>query len=236
MEWFFDWWRNLGLVGQIMACAAIPMTVVMLIQLILMIIGSGFGDSDSDFDGDASDDGDGDGGSNTDIARIFTIRGIVAFFALGGWAGLAALTAGISEFFSIWIAVLSGAAAMLLASLAIKFALRMQSSGNINIVNAVAKTAEVYITIPPRRSNTGKVTLVLQERFVELDAVTDNEDPIKPYTKVEVVGVTNGDCLVVRPLVQDELGEDEFEQDEPGEDELGEDELEQAEIEQDNQY
>ena len=202
MEWFFDWWRNLGLVGQVMACAAIPMTVIMLLQLVLMIMGIGFGNSDSDFDNDASDDGGDEGGSNTDIARIFTIRGIVAFFALGGWAGLAAMTAGIPAIWSIWIALLSGVAAMLLASLAIKFALKMQSSGNISLSNALSKTAEVYITIPPLRSNTGKVTLVLQERFVELDAVTDSETPIKPYMKVEVVGITGGDCLVVSPITE----------------------------------
>ena len=54
MGWFSEWWSNLTLVGQIMACAAIPMTVVMFLQLILMIIGVGFG---SETDGDVDDGG-----------------------------------------------------------------------------------------------------------------------------------------------------------------------------------
>jgi hypothetical protein len=42
--------------------------------------------------------------------------------------------------------------------------------------------------------------MVLQERFVELEAVTDSPDAIKPNTKVEVVGIEDDDRLVVRPL------------------------------------
>jgi len=208
MEWFVTWWQGIGLVGQVMACAAIPMTVVMLLQLLLMIIGVGFGgDSDGDIDGDDVDVGAdnpaneaGSYGNSPSILRIFTIRGIVAFFALGGWAGLAALSAGIPILWSIQIAVLCGAAALLLASVVIRLALRMQDSGNINIKNALSLIGDVYITIPPSRKNFGKVTMVLQERFVELDAVTDSESEIRPNTKVEVIGFAGKDCLVVRPV------------------------------------
>ena len=257
MGWFQIWWQSIGLVGQIMACAAIPMTVIMFLQLILMIIGVGFG-GDSDGDGDAGGDGpdfdseadfggfddgalgdgafddgafgdasfddgalgdsalgDGtfhDGAFHTsgvndavrhDSVRIFTVRGIVAFFALGGWAGLAALTAGIPALWSIQIALLSGAAAMLLASVVIRFALKMQSNGNIDLRNALSHEAEVYITIPPLRENKGKVTMILQERFVELDAVTDCETAIKSGGKVLVTGLAEPGCLIVRPLEGD---------------------------------
>ena len=208
MGWFTDWWQGLGLAGQIMACAAIPMTVVMLLQLILMLIGIGPGsESDSDTDDGVIDVKVGldhpthETGSNShSIWKIFTIRGIVAFFALGGWAGLAALTAGIPVIWAIQIAVLAGVAALLLASIAIRLALRMQDSGNLSLQNAIAQTAEVYITIPPSRSNIGKVTMLLQERFVEVDAVTDCETEIRPNSKVEVVGLAHKDCLVVRPV------------------------------------
>ena len=214
MGWFIDWWQGLGLAGQILACAAIPMSVVMLLQLILMLIGIGPGsESDSDTDDGVIDVKVGtdlkvgtdhpaheSGHSNNSIWRIFTIRGIVAFFALGGWAGLAALTAGIPVIWAIQIAVLAGVAALLLASIAIRLALRMQDSGNISLQNAIAQIADVYITIPPSRSNIGKVTMLLQERFVEVDAMTDSETEIRPGSKVEVVDLAHKDCLVVRPV------------------------------------
>ncbi|MDR0490010.1 MAG: hypothetical protein LBH28_02020, partial [Oscillospiraceae bacterium] len=137
-------------------------------------------------------------GHHHDGLKIVTVRGIVAFFSFVGWAGLAALTSGVPTIWSIQISLLSGVAAMLLASAVIKFALKMQSSGNIDLKNALSQTADVYITIPPMRSNTGRVTMLLQDRFVELEAVTDSETAIKPNTKVEVIGLAGSDCVVVR--------------------------------------
>ena len=245
MEWFYSWWNNLGLIGQIMACAAIPMTVVMILQLILMLIGIGFeSDSDGDVDGDVDVDvgvdvdvdvgvdvdGEVDvdadvGGIDADdividahaetsphdasysgkagILKIFTVRGIVAFFALGGWAGLAALSAGIHPLWAIQISLFVGVCALLLAAIVIRLALRMQTSGNLDINNAISQTAEVYIRIPSSRSEKGKVTMLLQERFVELDAVTDYDVELMPGTKVNVVDLVDGDCLVVSPMSEE---------------------------------
>jgi hypothetical protein len=242
MAWFSEWWLGLGLTGQIMACAAIPMTVVLFLQALLMLFGAGFGGSSDggleiDDGGDTTivpggsvdaADGAGLGGADGggigdhdaggagaasgaahepgfhhdthDAARMFTIRGIVAFFAMGGWAGIAALSLGVHTLIAVPIALLVGVGAMMLASALIDFALRMQQSGNISLANAMSGTADVYITIPPGRSGVGKVTMTLQERFVELDAVTDNAEPLKPNTKVEVTGLADEGCLVVEPI------------------------------------
>lgn len=202
MEWFMQWWLSLGLLEQIMATAAIPMTIVMLLQLLLMIFGLGFGTADGDTNVDSCDSPANEAGTygNSSFFKVFTIRGIVAFFALGGWAGLAALSAGIPALWSIQIALLAGVAALMLASFTIRLALKMQDSGNLDLKNALSLPAEVYITIPASRSNTGKVTMLLQERFVELDAVTDSETALTPSTKVEVVGVVEKDCLLVRRI------------------------------------
>ena len=207
MEWFSIWWSNLGLIGQVMACAAIPMTVVMILQLILMIIGVGIGsEADGDLDDGAIDSNaetsppDSKSCGSASTFKVFTIRGIVAFFALGGWAGLAALTAGLHPFWAIQISLFIGVCALLLAAVVIRLALKMQTSGNINLNNAITQTADVYIRIPSGRSEKGKVTMLLQERFVELDAVTDSDTDILPETKVEVFAITKDNCLVVGPV------------------------------------
>ena len=207
MEWFGIWWNDIGLVGQIMACAAIPMSVVMILQLILMIIGVGSdGDADTGIDDGVIDSNaetsppDSSNCGKTGVFKIFTIRGIVAFFALGGWAGLAALAAGLHPFWAIQISLFAGVCALLLAAIVIRLALRMQTSGNLNLGNAISQTADVYIRIPSERSDKGKVTMLMQERFVELDAVTDHDADLLPETKVVVVAVENGDCLIVKPV------------------------------------
>ena len=309
MQFFVDWWRIIGLTGQIMACAAIPSSLILILQAILMLVGGGLGHDSDSFDSDGADvdagdfDADGSGfdvhgidgggahgfdahgfdahgidvhgfdahgfdgggdydaggidvhgldvhgidvhgldvhdldgsGDGTDAAlgsgslahhfvsgahhgygdadhsdadhpdggksggpKMLTVRGIIAFFAIGGWAGLAALSAGIRPIWSVQISLLAGVAAMIMSYLVIRFAMRMQSSGNINLRNALSQTAEVYIKIPPMRENTGKVMMLLQERLVEVDAVTDEADAIKPNTIVEVIGTVGSDCLVVR--------------------------------------
>ena len=212
MEWFSIWWGNLGLIGQIMACFAIPMTVIMFLQLILMIIGVGFGgDTDGDVDdgtmvpGSETTPPDSKSCGHTATFKILTIRGIVAFFALGGWAGIAALTAGLHPFWAIQISLFIGVCALLLASIVIRLALKMQTSGNININNAISQTADVYIRIPANRSEKGKVTMVLQERFVELDAITDNDTDLLQGTKVEIISVSDGDTLVVNPVSEKDM-------------------------------
>jgi len=207
VEWFSNWWENLSLIEQVLACFAIPMSVVMVLQLVLSVIGLGFG---TDTDGDVDDSiiehnaeaspPDGNKYSNPGVFKIFTIRGIVAFFALGGWAGLAGIAAGIPPFWAIQLALFVGVCALLLAAIVIKLALKMQTSGNINLNNAVSKTADVYIRIPAERADKGKVTLLLQERFIEVDAITDNKTDIMPEAKVKVIEAIGDGCLIVAPI------------------------------------
>lgn len=217
MEWFSLWWGDLGFLARIMAYAAIPATVVMFLQLILMLIGIGsMGTGDVDAESDAGTDssfaeysnGDYDGESSyvhgvhhghQGMVKFFTIRGIVAFFALGGWAGLALLSLNVWAILTIPLALLIGVGAMILSHAVVKFALKMQSSGNLDYRNAIDNDADVYITIPPRQSGIGKVTMVFQERFVEVDAVTDNETELKVNTKVVVTALKGKDCVVVSP-------------------------------------
>ena len=239
MAWFNEWWAALGLLGQIMACAAIPMTLIMILQLILLLVGGGLGDGadtdfdsdfdtelDMDFDADFEVDGDGvdfdgsdfdysgvghdindcqdpthdhSGGSGSDL-RLFTIRGIVAFFAIGGWAGLAAVAGDVPGFWAVQIALFAGAAAMLFAAYSIKFMVKMQSDGTIRIKNALGSMATVYMNIPPSRENTGKVNLLIQDRFVEIEAVTDSKETIRVNTEVKVVGLTDSSVLIVTPV------------------------------------
>ena len=194
MEMILTWWDELNTLARIMAFFAIPATVVMVLQLVLMLLGTGF-DGDTDTDSSVYAD------AGFGFVKIFTIRGIVAFFALGGWAGLAAMSAGIHGFWAIQISLLVGVCALFLASLVIRLVRRMQQSGNIDITNALGLSADVYMRIPPLRSQKGKITLVFQERFVELDAVTDSEVELLPNSKATVVDLLEGeDCVVVAPL------------------------------------
>lgn len=73
----------------------------------------------------------------------------------------------------------------------------MQDNGTLVMEKIVGKTATVYVSIPPKRSGRGKVTMTAQGRFTEFDAVSDEEERIPVDETVEVVEVV-GDCLIVK--------------------------------------
>ena len=224
-----EWWESLTLLEQIFTCMAVPATLILIIQSILLLFGIGFGGSDgdagdisSDFDSDIDTDismadiGDIDGSTQFDVnaasdfdpdtsggdindtsgLSLFTIRGIVAFFSVGGWTGLV-LSKYTSSYIAIPIAFIAGTAALVGIALLFKYAMRFQDKGNIDIKNAIGKVGSVYLTIPANKTGKGKINVMVQERFVELDAVTDNNQPILTGSIIEVAGIIDQQTVLV---------------------------------------
>lgn len=218
-----DWWNTLTALERCFAYIAIPATLILAIQTLLLLFGLGHdSDGDSgdvhwggegiDLDGDGIPDGydmDGDGLIDSppdDVSgheitdaglRIFTVRGFVAFFSVFGWCGLALLKAGTNSVAAALISLCLGLAAMLAIALILHFALRLQADGTLNLRNALGACGNVYLTIPPARQGVGKVTAVVQEQLGEFDAVTDDAEAITTGCEVVVVGITGKSTLVV---------------------------------------
>lgn len=129
--------------------------------------------------------------------KLFTLRGILAFLAIGGWTALLVSLAD-SVFWSIVAGLLAGALADIVYGLLLRSMTKLSESGNLDIRNAIGKTGEVYIPVTPRRSGFGKVNITLQGRFCELDALSDSGETIRTGSKVWVTGV-EGNSLVVLP-------------------------------------
>lgn len=209
------WWESLDALERGFAFVAFPATALLLIQMVLTLLGLGH-DADADMDltidvdgdgipdipdisaADAASIGDQDAGFGAGL-QLFSLRGIIALFAVGGWAGLALLRGGMDRGLAVLLAIAAGALAMVLTALILKSFLRLQYNGTLDVRNAVGLSGTVYLTIPPARSETGKVTLLLQERLTQLDAVTDCEVPIKTGAEVVVIGVSGKTTLIVQP-------------------------------------
>lgn len=192
-----NWWNELNLLEQILACIAVPSTLLLVIQLIMTIIGLGDdadGDVPDDIDDDISfDDTDGDIG-----LRVFTIRGLTAFFTLLGWVGLSVSRTGANSLLSIGCGVIAGIVAMFLIALFVKYAMKLQDDGTIDYRNALGLSGNVYITIPANRLEKGKVNLMLQGHYMELEAVTDEDEDIRFGTEIVVIGLSGANTLVVK--------------------------------------
>ena len=208
-----DWWSSLGLSAQIFACVAIPSTLILLIQTVLMFLGiggdDGFGDADISDGGDLiGEAGDGIFGDNMpddvpddmglDSIRFFSFRGIIAFLVVFGWVGLAMSSGGAELYFTLPVATVCGLAMMLFIALLIRGVMRFRGDGNIDNRNAVGSSGVVHLTIPALRTGTGKVHLMLQGTYVERDAVTDDEVSLPTGSEVVVIGVSGQTTLIVR--------------------------------------
>ena len=132
--------------------------------------------------------------------RIFTVRGMVAFFAVGGWAGLSALSLSGSAAAAIITALVTGTLALLLVAWFFKWAASLNENGTLQMESAVGKVGEVYITIPANMSGTGKVNVIIQGRLTEAEAMTEGDRPLKYGEPVEVTGMAVGNVLKVRTV------------------------------------
>jgi len=199
------WWYSLDILGQVLATVAIAATVILAIQSILLLFGFGFG-SDGDADCiDCSHDEDFDihDGHDHDVdttgLSLFTIRGLVAFFCVGGWTGLALLPY-MNDVLALILAFAAGFLALLGVALLMKYAYSLQDKGNLELNNVIGKSGKVYIPIPENEKGYGKITLLMQERLVELDALTKQSRQLATNELVRVCGVVDGSTVLVEPL------------------------------------
>ena len=193
-----EWFENLSVMEQIFFWLGIVSTIFMIVQIILMCVSS--------FGGDVDIDGDGDIDVDTDSGvSIFTVKSITAFFAVGSWSGLltCALVSSKLQWLAIIVAFVAGAAAMTVMVLLLRAIVKLQCNGAFEIEKTVGKQASVYVSIPPLRSGRGKITLNAQGRFVELDAVTDENEKLAVDEAVEIVA-TESECAVVKRIKKTE--------------------------------
>ncbi len=197
-----EWWDSLSQMSQVFATVAIPATAVMVLQTILLFFGIGDGD-DVEIADDIDDISAGtlDG---SDGLSLFTIRGIVAFFAVGGWTGIAVDNANGSEALAIILSILAGSAALFGIAYLFKFALKLQNNGTLSLENAVGKTGEVYIPIPANRKGTGKVMVTVQERLCELSAITSEERDLRTGEYIRVIEAIDDQTVLVVSQENDE--------------------------------
>ena len=200
------WWESLDLLERVLACIAVPATLLLVLQLALSLLGLGGhegdleAEADGDFDAedfDADDPDSGEADHDGFALRMLSLRGILAFFAVYGWAALAVSRAGHPWLAAMLVGLVLGAAAMVLVAAAMTLILGLQTDGTVDRRNAVGLSGSVYLTIPARRLGSGKVHVVIQEKLTECDAVTDEAEPLPTGTEVTVVGLTREQELIV---------------------------------------
>lgn len=221
----FEWWNSLGITMQVFYCIAIPATLIIVIQTILLMIGIGHGGEGVEFSDTSGIDGldvpdmpsdvptdmpgahaidgcehtaIGDGSNPADFGtmQLFTLQGIMTFLCVFGWTGIICTSLGLHVAIAIIIALVLGFLAMLGVAKVLQLTRRLTQDGSLDVRRLLGEKGRVYIPIPANESGEGKVTIAAGERFIELSAVTDEQEAISTGTQVRIIDV-RGDVVAV---------------------------------------
>ena len=166
---------------------AIGGAVLLIIRVTLQLIGA---DADTDLDGLD--------GHDTDIG-IFIVHGITSFFTMFGIVGLACTRqAQWSGTIAIIVAFGAGMIMMILVARIFLAMYKLESSGNIDIKNAIGVSGVVYLRVPADGS--GQVTITIQRRTRTYDARSANASEIPSGERIVVVDVLDGNILSVKRI------------------------------------
>lgn len=186
IEWFF----------QLKGFEFILWSIALLFSALFVIqtIVSFFIGADHDVDADFSADGHGD------VYQFFTVRNMIVFFTMFGWAGLTAYHSGIPNMWVIVIAVASGLSMIAILYFLMTRTKKLKHDGTLQLKNAIDKIGETYLQIPGNRKGMGKVQVLVQGRLVELEAMTDDQEDIATGKPIKVVNTLNERILLVTSL------------------------------------
>jgi len=174
---------------------------ILVLQTLMMLFGGGHGDAHDvhdvghdPLDGHAADHGDA-------FVKFFTFKTIVAFITFFGLAGLACEWSNLPRAPSFGVALGAGVGALFAVGWLMQGLSRLHSAGNLELENAVGCAAQVYLRIPARGTGAGKITVTVQGRTVELNAVTSGPE-IATGCAVKIIALREGDTLEVLFLAQ----------------------------------
>lgn len=189
-----EWYNSLSVLGKVYLFVSIAATIFLIVQIVILVVAIGGGD----IDGDGFDDMDAD--SPDSGLTLFSIKSITAFFAIGGWTGVAMLSSLPSLIpLDVVVSLVAGFLSMLAVALIMRGLIKLQCSGNIELERLVGQRATVYVRINPSRSGTGKITLTAQGKYMEIDAVTDGEETLNYNDGVTITKMEN-DVAVVEKI------------------------------------
>lgn len=135
--------------------------------------------------------------SSSFFFQVLSFRSAVAAVAFFGLGGRVADAGGAGGALTFLVALTCALAAMVLVAWIMQALYSLREDGTVRVANTLGAPANVYLAVPGARGGVGKVTLTVQNRSMEYDAMTDGA-PIPTGSRVVVAGVINDSTLLVK--------------------------------------
>lgn len=188
-----QWFETLTLFEKVYWAIALISSAIFVVLIILTLVG---GDAD-DLGGDVDTDIEGDAGIGF---QFLSFKNLMGFFTIFGWSGISCLDNGLSTGLTVVISVICGLLMMTVMAALFYYLAKLQSSGTLQLKNALNQIGEVYLTIGANRSSIGKVSINVQGALRELEALTDEAHDLNQSNVVRVKEVTANGILIVELL------------------------------------
>lgn len=175
---------------QVYWALAIIASVVFAIQAVMTFIGF-----DAETNLDVPDDVDSD--FDVEGFHLVSVKTIVSFVLGFGWTGVLLWNDIENPFLLGFLALIVGLIFMSLIAWMLYLVLKLDRDNTFRIQKVVGLSADVYLTIPASKSNTGKIIVSLNGSMHELEAVTLSSEPIATGSRVKIIGVETGETVLV---------------------------------------
>ena len=179
------WWHSLQASEQIFWSIGLISTLLFIIYLLMQLLGHD-ADVDADMDMNGGDIG----------FALLSFRSLIAFTMFMGYAGALSLGMGWGLLPAVLFGIAAGSPAGRVSYLLGRFLLKQQSSGTLDIYNAIGQKGQVHLYIPAEAKANGKIMITIQGALRELDAITYGP-AIPTGTPVIVESVSDDNLLVV---------------------------------------
>lgn len=167
-------------------------SIIFIIQTIMTFIGADASDGvNADFDADFS-------GSDAPF-QLFSLRNLINFLLGFSWTGISFYNSLTNKNILILVAFFVGVLFLFMFFIIIKQLQKLAEDNTFRIAQTLNKSAEVYLTIPEKKTGKGKIMISVNGSFHELDAMTEN-DKITPGTLVKIVKIESDNILIVETL------------------------------------
>lgn len=128
---------------------------------------------------------------------VLTFRSLVAALTFFGLVGLATHDY-LEQPRSLLAAFAAGVGTLYMVAFLMSSLNRLRAEGTVRIDRAVGQNGTVYLTVPGQKAGAGKVTLSLQNRTVEYQAVTPHQT-LPTGSRVVVTAVVGPNTVEVAP-------------------------------------
>ena len=191
------WWAELTLLNQVFYGIAVFFSFLFFWQLITTLIG--LGDSVDGFGAnDVGPDVDGFYDHGAVAFQLLSIRSVIAFGMLFGWAGALYLDSGYSVEEAVIRGFVWGAAGMVLVAYFFYKVQQLSESHTRNLSSCIGNEGEVYLDIP--EDGTGQIRVMESGAVNYVSARSKGGQSIQHKTPVRVLRTLDTTTVEVEPI------------------------------------